>query len=417
MRTVRKKDIINAIFIFLIILITSSGNGFLGLRRTECIYIAGIMAAFFGIAIYKRITEAKYLLPLTYLLLTLWNTESFENTMAYLLIYCSGTVLIFSNILDDEILNSLMRVFKWIGTANAIAIVLSPVAPNIVATIVGTIYYPPSPMDAISRTLNSINKGIYYGFCGEKSLAAFSIAVALIIYICEYFYYGGLNKRKWIGSIVLLVALMMTGKRMEFLVPIICFLSLFLLIRKRGKGIKFIGVLLIGVIALYLLPLFVPQAALVISRFQDSGADSFNTGRDILWNYAVKMFESNRLLGTGYGSYNSIINTTGFISPTGESMWGYHAHSIYFQILGECGIIGCICWGLTYFGSLAKGMWNIFVSSETVQMELLFAVCMLMMVLVYGLSGNPLYYEDQLYFSFIALAAFRRCELVQFRRV
>ena len=412
MRSIRKKDIVLAVFVVLIILITESGNGFFSLRRTECIYVAGILVVFWGIAIYKRVTEIKYLLPITYLLLTLWNTKSFDNTFAYLLIYVSGTLLIFGRMINEKMVNALMNAFKWIGIANAVVIVLSPVVPRLVATAVGIIYYPPSPAGSITKALNSINRGIYYGFCGEKSIAAFIMAVALIVYICEYFYYGGLSRGKWGVTIILLIALMMTGKRMEFLVPIICFLAFFLLIRRRGKGIKFFGILLVGAVAMYLLPLFVPQAALVLNRFQNSGADTFVTGREILWEYAVEMFKNNKLLGTGYGSYNSIINTTGFVSPTGEAVWGYHAHSIYYQMLGECGIIGCICWGITYLWSMIKGLWNIYRPAlKTIPLELLFSVGMLMMILIYGLSGNTLYETSQLYTSFIALAIYRRYEI------
>ena len=411
MRTVRKKDIIIMVFVILIIFVTLSGNGFFSLRRRECIYILGAMAAYYGISIYRRRTEVKYILPLVYLTVSLWTTTSFNNTLAYLLIYLSGILLIYSQMIDDKVVDAIIKAFEWVGIANAVAIVLSPLVPNVVATIVGIIYYPPSPMGSISRTLSNINRGIYYGFCGEKSLAAFVMAIALIVYISEFFHFRKLSRGKWISSIILLIAIMMTGKRMEFLVPIICFLCFFLLTKRKGKGLKFIAVLLIGAIAIYLLPIFVPQAELVLERFQDSGADSFATGREVLWEYAMDMFRENRLFGTGYGSYNEIVNMRGFNSPTGEDLWGYHAHSIYFQLLGECGIIGCICWGITYLWTLIKGLRNIYKSSEVIPLNLLISVGMLMMILIYGLSGNTLYEISQLYLSFLTLAIYRKYEM------
>lgn len=415
MRYLRKKDIGLAVFIVLLMLVTASGNGFFGLRRTECIYIIGFMAVYNGIKIYRTRTELKYLLPLTYLLFTVWTNRNPSDTWPYVLIYASGTLVIFSKLVDDKALNALMKAYKLIGLLNAIAILLSPIMPSVVSTVAGFLNYPPSPAASIAKTLSSINRGIYYGFCGEKSLAAFIIVVALNIYICEFFYWGGLSREKKVKVAILMVALMMTGKRMEFLIPIICFLLFFLIIRRHGKGIKIVGILLIGAVAVYIIPLVVPQAALVLSRFKDSGADSFNTGRDVLWACALNMYKNSPLIGTGYGTFNSIFSGSSSLEFTGNAVWGYHAHSIYYQILGECGIIGCICWGLAFGWCFVKGMWSIFNATETISMELLYSVSMLLLILVYGLSGNPLYYKDQLFFSFFALAYFRRFELLQER--
>ena len=151
MRYLRRKDIVLAVFIVLLMLVTASGNGFFGLRRTECIYIIGFMAIFNGIKIYRTRTELKYLLPLTYLLFTVWISRNPSDTWPYVLIYASGTLVIFSKLVDDKALNALMKAYKLIGLLNAIAILLSPIMPSVVSTVAGFLNYPLSPAGQLQK--------------------------------------------------------------------------------------------------------------------------------------------------------------------------------------------------------------------------------------------------------------------------
>ena len=395
--------------VLLLNLVCLGGNGIWGLKRIECIYILGILLVIMSGPIYRKLSELKYVLPTLFLVFTIWTSASPKSTKQYMFIYLAGLALIYSGICEDEFNSIVCRIVKIVGTCNAVAIILSPIIPGIMSNVIGLVYYPISPIGAIERTYADITRGVYYGFCGEKSVTAFVMSSALIVYIVEYFANFEIKKSGIVSVIILFTANMMTGKRMEFLVPIIYFLLLFIVIRRHNKAIKFARILLIGALALYLLPIIVPGAALVLDRFLDSGADSFNTGRDVLWNYAIDMYNGHKLMGTGYGSYNSIVNALGFISPTGEDYWNYHAHSIYYQILGECGILGCLIWGYLYLGCLIKGL--IALRRNYLSPNLLLGTGLLFMTLMYGLSGNTLYYYEQLYMSFFALACYRSWEI------
>lgn len=411
MQQIEKRKLPMYFALMLMYLVCLGGNGIWGLRRIQCIYILGISLLFMMGPLYKRFFELKYLLPSIFLIATLGNSNSFDSTVQYLLIYLSGLVLVFSNLCTDEFVSAFCSIVKFAGIGNAVAIILSPVIPEIVSGIVGVVYYPLAPAGSIARTVNSIAKGVYYGFSGEKSIAAFIMALALNLYICEYYLNGKMPKKKNIACILLFVALMMTGKRMEFLVPIIFFLILFILIRKSGKFIKFIGILLVFAIGLFILPNVVPQTELVLNRFFDSGADTLITGREIIWGHAFDMFEVNPIIGSGYGSFNDYISSTNFVIPTGEDYWNYHAHSVYIQVLCECGIIGCIIWGFCYLGSYIKGLWSVYFKPERLEMSLLVALAIFSLIVWYGLSGNTIFEYSQLYCSFIGLAIFRKCEI------
>lgn len=397
--------------ILLLHLICFGGNGIWGLKRVECIYILGITLIFMYGSIYKRFSELKYLLPCLFLLFTLGTSSSPNYTTQYLLIYISGTALIFSRVCDDEFVSAFCSIVKIAGICNAIAIVLSPVVPELVSSVVSIVYYPLAPAGTLARTSADIARGVYYGFCGEKSIAAFIMALSLNIYICEYYLFEKLPKKKILACIILFVGLMMTGKRMEFLVPIIFFLLLFILVRRNSKILKFAGILLVATIALFILPIVFPQTELVLNRFLDSGADTIITGREIIWNYAFEMFENNPVIGAGYGSFNDYISSTNFVIPTGEKYWGYHVHSVYVQVLCECGIIGCIIWGFCYVGSYIRGLWSVYFRPERIGMNLYVSLAILSLIVWYGLSGNTIFEFSQLYCSFVGLAIFRKCEL------
>lgn len=77
-----------------------------------------------------------------------------------------------------------------------------------------------------------------------------------------------------------------------------------------------------------------------VSEYEE---DTSFQGRVFAWNYALDVVEASPIVGAGFGAFR------GAIRPNGE--WR-DAHSIYFEVLGEHGIVGLVLYillGLTCY--------------------------------------------------------------------
>lgn len=88
-----------------------------------------------------------------------------------------------------------------------------------------------------------------------------------------------------------------------------------------------------------------PGHAQLRDRLTDVGAD----GRITLWRIALKEFDSAPLAGTGAGTY--VIAFDEHRSPNGGQV--VNAHSLYFENLGELGIVGLALLAAVVLGALA----------------------------------------------------------------
>ena len=121
------------------------------------------------------------------------------------------------------------------------------------------------------------------------------------------------------------------------------------------------------------------------------------------------MFEDNKFLGKGLNTYNYYIKNRGYRvktkwNPTG--IWNYNAHNIYYQVLGESGIIGIIL----FVEFLFYNMYNTFKlitkterNNNENKKELVFSLYIQLLIITYGVTGNPLYSPYQFIFYIIAI--------------
>lgn len=146
---------------------------------------------------------------------------------------------------------------------------------------------------------------------------------------------------RWIGlgSIAMgMVTVVDTGSRSGALGVV--FLILLLMIRKPKS--------------LILLPLVVvlsPVVWMVIpqqykARYETLGhlsQDDSYQNRIRSWEGGIAMFESNPITGIGAGDYTAA-NGTEYWPGTGRKIW-LNAHSLYFKVLGELGLLGIFTFG------------------------------------------------------------------------
>ena len=93
------------------------------------------------------------------------------------------------------------------------------------------------------------------------------------------------------------------------------------------------------------------------------------------------------------------------LTSTGE--WSSQAHNIFYQLLGETGIIGtflflCVCAITLYIFFRLYRKKNVL---EKFDLALLFVgSCFVILTLVYGLTGNVIYYTNQIMFFFLGIS-------------
>lgn len=187
-----------------------------------------------------------------------------------------------------------------------------------------------------------------------------------------------------------MIALMMTGKRTLFIIPIVALLIYVMLFSKNNKFIKLAGVGL-GISAFIIIAYtIIPEASLIIDRIINSGGDVLS-GRENFWNYAMDMFHQNPFFGRGFMSFNDFVFNQGF-RYYGER-WNYQAHNVYIQLLGETGIIGC---GVIITLIVILIIKAISLAKTTSNFWDVLLVYWIMLFGIYSLTGNTLYYPCQL---------------------
>ena len=145
-----------------------------------------------------------------------------------------------------------------------------------------------------------------------------------------------------------IIAVFLTGTRAAWCTVglVACFIILYY-VREWKKLLAILGVMLavLGSIS-YTAPYFSQRLTTVGDLAEHSQAQ-----RLLMWQSAYNMFLDHPLLGVGIGNYEPLYQTK-YISPQADEPHQQHAHSNYFHLLGECGLLGF----LTYCGSFGYFM-------------------------------------------------------------
>lgn len=237
--------------------------------------------------------------------------------------------------------------------------------------------------------VRSIDGKAIAGLAFEKADAAFLCNLGLGVLFAKFFTRG--LKLKYIIQLgIVFGALMMTGKRTLFLIPLVSIFAFALFFSRSHRVAKAMAVLLAVFASLTVAYTFIPQVSLVFERFLADNGDPLS-GREVFWTYAMEMFRRSPLLGEGFLSFNSYVNSRGFLYY-GEP-WRFQAHNVYLQLLAELGLIGLLLFigMLTILifglGRSAKKEPNIFNLS---------AFYWAVLIAIYSTTGNTIYYACQL---------------------
>lgn len=299
----------------------------------------------------------------------------------YSLYLISGVCVIFSDF-SKTFYYYFMKNFKTLFWVFIFSMFLEALLPNVFFLIFGFASFG----DAEMRALTS--GGAIAGLAFEKAYAAFICNLGLGVIFAEFV--AQRSYKYVIQSILVMIALMMTGKRTLFIIPIVALLIYVMLFSKNNKFIKLAGVGL-GISAFIIIAYtIIPEASLIIDRIINSGGDVLS-GRENFWNYAMDMFHQNPFFGRGFMSFNDFVFNQGF-RYYGER-WNYQAHNVYIQLLGETGIIGC---GVIITLIVILIIKAISLAKTTSNFWDVLLVYWIMLYGIYSLTGNTLYYPCQL---------------------
>ena len=257
----------------------------------------------------------------------IWFSSS-DGSIDYSIYFISGISIVLFRF-SEIFYRYLLKIFRALFWIFIFSMFLEAASPDIFHRLFRFASFGDETMRALT------SGGAIAGLAFEKAYAAFICNLGLGMIFAEYICHK--SHKYIIQSLIVMVALMMTGKRTLFIIPIAVLLIYVILFSKNNKFIKLAGVglgITIFIIGAYVL---VPGASLIINRIVNSEGDVLS-GREVFWNYAMEMFRQNPLFGKGFLSFNDYAFYRGF-RYYGER-WNYQAHNVYIQLLAETGIVG-----------------------------------------------------------------------------
>lgn len=243
-----------------------------------------------------------------------------------------------------------------------------------------------------------VSQGIYSGILAEKGSAAVAMVIGLGMTFSKILVHKKIHFKQILLVCIYFIAIFFTGKRSLTFIPIMSFIVCFLVCKEKGKYKKIISLSLVFTIFLYIALKFIPQTRIIIERILlliDDGGINTNGRSTVLWPICFRMYNLNKLFGVGLNTFNGYFSDYGIWGS-----WNAHAHNTYIQLLGETGIIGTGIYCTSFIISLIKTISLIREKNSLIEEKdkilIVYSLYIQLFWLIYGISGNPLYYHGQL---------------------
>lgn len=401
LQTKKKKiPILEILLIILISLVAFSGSIEPLVQRRDLIYIAmlGIMVLMVLLRKEKikigNILQLQWLFILIFLVFNLIYTIDRSKLFTVILQYVVFTFLIIINF-KESFYEIFQKIFLFICTILGIIVIITVFNNTFVTDNFSFLYSDFSIKAMTGRT----ESNAYPGLLGEVAYSAFAMNIGIALIISKYFAGKKLSIFNWIQLLIFIIGVMLSFKRSLLLIPVFATIFLFLVSstnKKLKKGLTFL-VIAIGIV-IAVINIF-PETLDTIGRLgnEDSKNSGLN-GREELWGYAFDMFKESPILGLGFSSYTKYCYMQGF-------QWDYLTHNIYIELLGETGIIGFVLFIGLFILLFMKTLKVLKMLKNKDDISLVnFSLFIQIVFLIYGLSGNPLYFPQQIIVYVIAIS-------------
>lgn len=395
-----KLDFTEKLVVILFLLIMFTGRNIIANFKWELIALFFVLPVF-DICLHRKkicITKItkKWLLVALYILLGIVYSYALTTSIIYIVILTIG-ILFLTYKINMNVFLAFIRIAKIICIIYAVSNIFSALIPNFIPKYFSFFV---SNLEPIYIELAGKN---YSGLAGEKAVSAFIINIGIGILYAQMLVNGKVTKKDMFYLLILFCGLFLTGKRTLTLIPLVLLFVMYLSSSEKNRIIKLSKILSLVLVGIIILLMIFPSITHVIERFFQAD----DNGRSELWQSCIQMFEDSPVFGQGLGTFNEYNYDLGY-RDYGGKMWTYEAHNIYYQILGELGIVGflliifCFIYGVIYsikllrLEYLAKNKQYKFIIYVSMYIQLLF--------LVYGLTGNTFYYWHQLYIYMISIS-------------
>jgi len=268
---------------------------------------------------------------------------------------------------------------------HCVFVLVQALLPSVFSTIANLLL-----SNTLLASINFAQGNNYYSGITLGPASAGLFATILIgIILCKFIVSKKYNPKNIIGLIIAILALILSQKRSFILAVVIAAVVIIYVNEKAKKStLKFVGKMFgfaIALLVLYMALSFIPQTQKVIDRFVNN--DRMLSGREVLYEEMFKWYNSNKLFGVGLG--------------TAKATFGYGGHNIYIQLLAECGIVGIVIYVLYL---LKLGFYNYKIALKRIDYKILFSIFIFIVLIIYGLTGNPIYDYSYLVFFMYALS-------------
>lgn len=405
----QKKYIINVDDLLLVVILLESFCGMRSVIRYAEMYIItlGTFLCFYKFVKNGKLHMSKevkvWLVFCAYLVLSLKWSISADGTLNFVRTSVFGAAILMVVIDKPLIIKYLKAVYAVCLTA-ALSIILELFYPSLIADKLWFFF----EFRASGRFNIALLKagerynGAYSGIIGEKGDAAFFMCLGLSILFSKCFARKKFKVNDILGLAVLMIALLLTGKRMLFLISIAIPLLLLMIsdIRKERKLKYVLQLALTAVLGLVLMINLVPGLGNVFIRLSEAGSnDGALSERYRMWNVCLRMFYESPVTGYGVTGFNNYAYHYGLTA-------GANAHNIYIQLLGETGLAGMTILFCFLAAVLIRDI-NLFRMRSFLTRDeiclMYFSFCGQFIFLFYGLSGNTLYYRFEFVMYFMCL--------------
>ena len=273
---------------------------------------------------------------------------------------------------------------------HAVATLLFAAVPSIYATFVKPAFFA-GDMDAIGYQSGLTAHYSYNGMLLSAGVLLSASRLALVER-------GTHDLKEWLPKVfvfvLFVVALLATSKRGP-LIAVAASLALALFVGsgkyKFDAFVKIIFSIVAGIFVLGVLAQVFPQITAVFDRFQEvsasaTDADATN-GRSYLWARAYELWQSNPIIGHGWGTYRYYWEGRLDVATS-------TAHNVFLNLLSEVGVVGLLVFLVAAIPPLI-GLWRLMSKQMTLTKEKRVAVSFAFMFqvffFVYSFTGSPLY--------------------------
>ena len=395
MKKITIRDISSFLIAFSMLLYALRGNyGAIAISCLIMIEIVVLLTKKNGKRIPKGNSYAAAFLIVFAFFFQMTRTISFEY---YRIIGYLATALLLFDAKPGQY-NSLWKWLKAISIFEAIGVFVQLLIPNIYYFIMSFLVSD----EMLSSIRERLLTGYYTGFTHEVSYTMFLIVIGLGIYI----YQSDLkrNKRSLVPIIFLSLALVVSGKR----ATLVFFIAAFFLVQfiksdSKVKILKYTAVVL-GVIAIIWItyPYWSKLQAFsrintFIAFFQVRDYTAMFSGRSMIYEDAVKLWQTNPWFGIGWGNFKYSVASTAWYAR-------FDVHNCYLQILCETGIVGAALFLGIIVTSVVNSIKAVFIFRRNMDVNnyrlSLFCCFIQIFFLLYSLT-EPILYEYTDYVIFM----------------